>query len=156
MGICCFSCAQKAAEIFHIREMLYKKGWSGLGFAGRKTTAMTIAATKSSPCFPHWWELLVYSFPVTFGASFLHLQVKSICLFALGVSRAPAARRGGCLPPTSPVAAKLCPAGVRAGLGIRLGSEMSREQPRCGKGLAGAVVGIYLGLFGFFCFDAVW
>lgn len=32
MGICCFCCAQKAAEIFHIREMLYKKGivWPGV------------------------------------------------------------------------------------------------------------------------------
>ena len=66
MGIRCFSCAQKAAEIFRIREMLYKKGESGPEFAGRKTTAMTIAATKSSPCFPYWWELLVYSLPVTF------------------------------------------------------------------------------------------
>ena len=46
MGIYCFSCAQKAAEIFHIREMLYKKRESGLGFAGKKTTVMTIATTK--------------------------------------------------------------------------------------------------------------
>lgn len=76
MGICCFSCAQKAAEIFHIREMLYKKRESGLGFAGRKTTAMTIATTKSSLCFPHWWELLVYSLPVAFRGCVLHLQVK--------------------------------------------------------------------------------
>lgn len=91
MGICCFSCALKAAEIFHIRGLLYKKGWSGLGFAGRKTAVVTTAAIKSSPCFPHWWELLVCALPVTFQGSFLCVQIKSFSLFALGVFQAPAA-----------------------------------------------------------------
>lgn len=91
MGICCFSCVLKAAEIFHIRGLLYKKGWSGLGFVGRKTAVVTTAEIKSSPCFPHWWELLVYALPVTFQISFLCVQIKRICLSTLDVSQAPAA-----------------------------------------------------------------
>lgn len=138
MGICCFSCALKAAEIFHIRGLLYKKGWSGLGFAGRKTAVVTTAAIKkTSPCFPHWWELLVYALPVTFQVNFLCVQIKRICLFALGVSQAPAAlhqshwSQWSCVP--IPAVCQTC-----AAFGLR----EAGEHLCCGEGLVEAIVGI--------------
>lgn len=124
MGICSFSCALKAAEIFHIRGLLYKKGWSGLGFAGRKTALVTTAAEKSSPCFSHRWELFVCALPVTFQASFLKSKKKSkICMNQKHRPVCPWCVPGSSSPaPVSFVTVELCAhpgciAGVRAGLG---------------------------------------
>lgn len=146
MGICCFSCALKAAEIFHIRGLLYKKGWSGLGFAGRKnssgddssnkklsplSTLVGIASLCSSSDFPSQFSLCTNQ---------KHLPV---CPWCVPGSSSPA--------PVSLVTAELCAhpgciAGIRAGLGC-VWAQRCWGAAVLWQGLVEAVMGIHLIFF---------